>query len=285
MGRVGSSGSPSEAAFAPLRWTARHFHEYLGWGAGSDFERRILYKPHIAERLAEAFARPSWRGEAVLLGSATDPYQPLEARFGLTRACLEVFERHRNPVALITRSPRILRDLDLLASLARHGAVGVSVSIPIADRQTCRALEPGAPSPDSRFEAIARLTEAGVPVAVSLAPLIPGLGDASIPETLRRAREAGATAAWCALLRLPGSVAEVFPRRLREALPLRAEAVLARHARASALGSGDPAWRATQALFRLWHDKLGYGAPWTAPEPTPFVRPTAQLGLFGARTG
>lgn len=274
---------------------ARRFHEFLGWGAGSDFERRILIKPKIAERLAETFARPSWRGEAVLLGSATDPYQPLERRYGLTRACLEVLVAHRNPVGLITRSPAILRDLDLLSALAEHGAVGVSVSIPIADRDVCRAIEPGAPSPDARFEAIARLSEAGVPVSVSLAPLIPGLGDSAIPETLRRAREAGAQAAWFSLLRLQGSVAEVFTRRLREALPLRADAVIARYERARGQpvlpGEGaarhaavrtppDPAWAATQAVFRLWHDKLGYGAHWTAPDPSPFVRPTAQLRLF-----
>lgn len=273
---------------------ARTYHEFLGYGAGTDFERIIVVKRDAAALLTEAFSKPSWRGELVAFSGVTDCYQPLERRLGLTRACLEVCVAFRNPVSVVTRSPLVARDVDLLASLAAHGAAAVTVSIPLADRALQQALEPGAPPPEARFRAIAALANAGVPVGVSLSPILPGLTDHALPRTLERAREAGAAWAWTELVRLPGAVATVFERRLRDALPDRADAVLAkiRRMRGGALNDArfghrrtgrddDPAWQMVARVARIWKARLGYGVPWKAPSPSPFRRPTPQLGLFG----
>lgn len=275
---------------------ARPTHEYLGFGAGTDFERKISVKMKIPTLLEEAFNKPSWQGEAVCFSGVTDCYQPLERRYELTRRALEVAARYRNPVQIITRSPLITRDLDLLLALHEHQAVSVTISIPILDAETARALEPGAPPPAARLRAMAALTERGIPTGVSLGPLIPGINDASIPETLRAAREAGATWTFTQLVRLPGAAAEVFEERLHEALPLRADAVMARLRRARGgdlsdtrffermRGQGE-AMRSTLQLFDLWKARLGYGSPPPSPSPSPFRRPGQgrQLGLFGAR--
>jgi DNA repair photolyase len=286
--------APRSACASARRYCyARAFHEYLGLGAGSDFERVIAYKPRAAELLRAALLRPSWKGERVSFSGVTDCYQPLERRFRLTRACLEVCAELRNPVSVITRSALVSRDADVLADLARHQASFVIFSIPILDADLCRALEPGAPPPTLRLKAMRALADAGVPVGLSLSPVIPGLNDRLIPDTLRAARDAGASFAFHMLLRLSPSVAPVFERRLRERLPLRADAVMAklRRARDGALngplgerGRGfDEASRTTHALFRMWHEKLGFGPAPKVPEPSPFRRPGrgVQLGLFG----
>ena len=273
---------------------ARPTHEYLGFGAGTDFERKITVKLHAASLLEEAFNKPSWAGEAVCFSGVTDCYQPLERRYRLTRSCLEVALRYRNPVQIITRSPLITRDLDLLVGLNEHRAVSVTFSIPILDAETARALEPGAPPPSTRLRALSALSAAGIPTGVSLGPLIPGVNDASIPETLAAAREAGATWTFTQLVRLPGAAASVFEERLHEALPLRADAVMARLRRARGgdlsdsrffdrmRGQGE-AMRSTLQLFDLWKRKLGYTSPPPAPDPSPFRRPGQgrQLSLFG----
>lgn len=276
---------------------ARRFHEYLGLGAGTDFETRVLVKHKAPELLEEAFLRPSWSGQLLAFSGVTDCYQPLERRFSLTRRCLEVCARYRNPVSLITRSGLITRDIDVLERIAAESALRVSLSVPILDKALCQALEPGAPLPHTRLKAIRALTEAGIQVGVSLAPVIPGLNDRAIPQVLQAAREAGATHAWVGLVRLAGNVAQVFEARCREALgDTRTEAVLARIRRArggslSALGwddrmSGvDASWRATRQLFDVWHRRLGF-EPWPAlPSPSPFRRPGhgRQLGLFASR--
>lgn len=275
---------------------ARPTHEYLGYGAGTDFERKIVVKLRVAELLEQAFQAPGWRGERVNFSGVTDPYQVLERKYRLTRAALEVCERYRNPVMLITRSPLVTRDLDLLSSLAGHRAVAVTFSIPIVDPEMARLIEPGAPPPAARLRAVEALTAAGVPVGVSVAPLIPGINDQGLPEALRRAREAGASWAFTQLVRLPGACAPVFESRLREVLPLRADAVMNRLARARdgklndtrfharMRGSGE-ALEATLQLFELWRKRLGFGAPPPLPDPSPFRRPGEgrQLSLFGAR--
>ncbi len=271
---------------------AREYHQYLGYSAGTDFERRIVVKPDLARILETELNRPSWRGEPVVLSNATDPYQRLEAQMEITRDCLEVLARYRNPTVLITRSPLITRDILLLSELAAHDAVRVNISIPIGDPELCRLIEPGAPGPNARLRAVQALAEAGIPVGVSLAPVIPGLTDHLIPETLRRAREAGATWAWWGLLRLSRSVAPIFERHLREVLPDRADAVMRRlaDARGGALngppgrrmkGSG-AAWTATNQLARLSRRRLGFTEPPTFPELSPFQRPEdgMQMAMF-----
>ena len=273
---------------------ARRYHEYLGLGAGTDFERKLVVKRRAPDLLAEAFAAPSWKGEPVSFSGVTDCYQPLERRYRLTRACLEVAADHRNPVTILTRSGLVTRDLDVLRRLHAHGAVAVTFSVPVVDAELQRAIEPGAPSPAVRFAAMRTLADAGIPVGVSLAPIVPGLSDSGIPETLERAREAGARWAWRDLVRLPGSVAVVFEERLREALPHRADGVLAKIRRLHGGELDDPrfgsqipeletdaSWQLVEQMFRVWTKRLGYGESWRAPEPSPFRRPSRQLGLWG----
>jgi DNA repair photolyase len=274
---------------------ARPQHEYLGLGAGTDFDRKLVVKPRAPELLVEAFERPSWSGELVMFSGDTDCYQPLEASFELTRRCLEVCALYKNPCAIITKSPLIERDVDLLAALAREVALRVTVSIPLWDVDHARALEPFVATPQRRVRTIERLAAAGVRVGVNVAPLIPGLGDEGMPHILRAAREAGATSAGFVFLRLPGPVAGVFEERLRRALPLRADKILARvrEARggklndprfATRLSGEGPYARATRALFDAETKRLGLDSDFPgAPPADTFRRPPRpghQLRLF-----
>src|SRR5207245_486 len=207
---------------------ARPSHEYLGLGAGTDFERKITVKPQAPRLLREAFERPSWKGELVVFSGVTDCYQPLEASYRLTRGCLEVCAEYCNPAGIITKSPLIERDLEVLQQLQKEARVSVSVSIPIWDRGHAHAIEPYVATPERRMKTIERLAAAGLDVGVNVAPVIPGLSDADIPRILEAAHAAGARRAGFVFLRLPGSVKQVFEQRLRESLPLRADRVLNR---------------------------------------------------------
>src|SRR5215470_880052 len=207
---------------------ARPSHEYLSFGAGTDFDRKIMVKLRAAELLRAAFAKKSWRKETVAFSGVTDCYQPLEASYRLTRACLEVCVEHANPAAIITKSALIERDVDVLAQLARVASVFVTVSIPFWDPERARAIEPYVATPARRLRVIETLARAGLAVGVNVAPIIPGLNDQDIPKILAAARDAGARSAGHVLLRLPGSVKQVFEERLRAALPLQADRVLHR---------------------------------------------------------
>ncbi|WP_434389239.1 PA0069 family radical SAM protein [Melittangium boletus] len=207
---------------------ARPYHEYLGFGAGTDFETKLVVKPRAAELLREAFERKSWKGETVAFSGITDCYQPLEASLRLTRACLEVCAEYRNPVGIITKGPLIERDLDVLQTLAAHARLTVCITLPFHDAQVAHAMEPSVASPRRRLLTIERLARAGIDVGVAVSPIIPGLNDEDLVRVLTAAREAGATRAFSTLLRLPGPVQAVFEQRLREKLPLRAERVLHR---------------------------------------------------------
>jgi len=204
---------------------ARPTHEYLGFGAGTDFDTKIVVKPRAPELLRAAFLQPAWSGELIVFSGNTDCYQPLEATWKLTRRCLEVCAEFRNPVGVITKALLVQRDLDVLQELRRHAAVTVFLSIPFADDATGRAIEPQAPLVSRRFEALRNLAQAGIPTGVSIAPLIPGLNDEDMPRILARARDCGARYAQRVLLRLPGSVRTVFLERLRQVLPERAARV------------------------------------------------------------
>jgi len=273
---------------------ARRFHELLGFGAGTDFETRVVVKRRAPELLEAAFRKPSWAGELVAFSGVTDCYQPLERRYELTRRCLQVCARFRNPVALITRSALVVRDLDILQEIDHHGILGVSLSIPILDRSTCQAIEPGAPLPEQRLRAVRALADAGLSVGVSIAPVIPGLNDRELPQVMQAAREAGARHAWMGLVRLSGSVAEVFERRMRDRLgDVRTDSVLgriraAREGGLSRVRHGDrmrgtgASWAATRRLFEVWHARLGFEPPSQMLSPSPFRVPGQgrQLGLF-----
>jgi DNA repair photolyase len=248
---------------------ARPTHEYLGLGAGTDFDRKITLKPQAPQLLREAFERRSWTGELIMFSGVTDCYQPLEASYRLTRSCLEVCAEYKNPVAVITKAPLIERDLDVLLELKRVARVGVTLSIPLWQRAHAHALEPFVATPQRRMETVARLAKAGIDVGVNIAPLIPGLGDEDIAEILEAAKDAGCTRASVIFLRLPGSVKQVFEERLRTALPLRADRVLnrVRDARGGKLydarwgfrqvGQG-PHAEAAQALFDSTARRLGF---------------------------
>jgi DNA repair photolyase len=270
---------------------ARPTHEQLGFGAGTDFERRIVVKRNAPELLHARMMSPSWRGEMIAFSGVTDCYQPLEASYGLTRRMLEVCLRFKNPVGVITKGALVERDVDLLAALSREARCTVYVSLPFSDETHARAMEPYAASVSRRLAALRLLSEAGIRTGVSVSPVIPGLNDAEIPEVLERAREAGASVAFMIMLRLPANVRPVFVERLREALPLRAEHVLAavRDVRDGALyrgGFGErmrgegPRWVAIEQLFELHRRRLGFedGERYDGGATT-FVRP-GQLGLF-----
>lgn len=207
---------------------ARPTHEYLSLGAGTDFDTKIHVKLKAAQLLEEAFDKPSWKGDTIVFSGVTDCYQPLEASYRLTRSCLEVCAKYRNPVGIITKSPLIERDLDLLLQLQETARIGVSISIPFFDEKKARAIEPWVATPARRLRTIETLTRAGLEVGVMTAPIIPGLSDEDMPKTLEAAANAGAVHAGWVLLRLPGSVAAVFEHRVRAAFPDRADKILHR---------------------------------------------------------
>jgi DNA repair photolyase len=207
---------------------ARPGHEYLSFSAGTDFEKKIVVKPRAPELLREAFEKRSWKGDLIVFSGVTDCYQPLERKMAITRACLEVCAEYRNPVGIITKSPVIERDVDVLQELARVASVRVSVSVPFWDADVAKAMEPWVTTPQRRMKTVETLARAGIPVGVSVSPIVPGLNDDHLGEVLKAASEAGATHAFYVLLRLPGAVKDVFENRLRQNLPLRAEKVLRR---------------------------------------------------------
>jgi DNA repair photolyase len=216
------------AGLATHNCYARPSHEYLGFSAGLDFERRIMVKEDAPALLRTALSSPRWEPQVVALSGNTDCYQPVERRLGITRRCLEVFAEFRNPVGVVTKSSLVARDGDLLGELATYDAAHVCCSITTLDAELARRMEPRAAQPAKRLEAIAALTAAGVPVAVLIGPVIPGLNDSEIPRILGAAAEAGARSATWVLLRLPKPVDSLFMRWLDEQFPDRKQRVLHR---------------------------------------------------------
>jgi DNA repair photolyase len=270
---------------------ARPTHQYLGFGAGTDFERKIVVKVNAPERLRAELSRKSWRGDTICFSGNTDCYQPLEAVYGLTRRCLEVCAEFRNPVGLITKGTLIRRDVDLLTRMAKETPVSVSISIAFADDAVARSLEPGTAPPSKRFETLAILSAAGLRTGISLAPTIPGLNDGDAASLLERARDAGARFAFQTLLRLPGEVLPVFEERLREAFPRRARKVFhaieeMRGGKRNESGFGKrmhgigPRWQAIEALFETQCRRLGLNVREGAEMPSGFRRPERQASLF-----
>jgi DNA repair photolyase len=207
---------------------ARPTREYLGLSAGLDFESKIFIKQDAPELLRNELSSPRWRPQLLALSGITDPYQPIERTARITRGCLEVLTEFRNPVMMITKNFLVTRDLDLLAELASHRAAKVAVSVTTLDPALQRAMEPRTSSPKRRLDAIERLAHAGVPVAVFLAPLIPGLNDHEISSILMAAAERGATEASCVPLRLPYGVKDLFVDWLDRHVPERKEKIVNR---------------------------------------------------------
>ncbi len=273
---------------------ARPSHEYLSFGAGTDFDTKIVAKLRAPELLRAAFEKPSWIGDGVMFSGVTDCFQPLEASLKLTRGCLEVCAEYKNPVWIVTKAPLVERDIDVLQQLTRDAFVSVAISIPIWDPELARAIEPGVATPRRRLQAIERLAKAGIPVGVMVAPIIPAVSDEGVAEVLEAARAAGAEFAGYVLLRLPGSVKDVFEARVRAALPLRAEKILHRvretrggklyDSRFGVRGRGTGKYAdAIEAVFDATVKRLGFNETERHREPRTFQRPakaTAQLSLF-----
>jgi DNA repair photolyase len=270
---------------------ARPTHQYLGMGAGSDFERQLVVKVNAPRLLEEAFMRPSWKGEAVFFSGVTDCYQPLEASYGLTRACLEVCARFRNPVCITTKGALVRRDVDVLQRLHRDASVQVFISIPVLEDSVARVTEPYASPPSARFEAMRALCEAGIPTGISLAPLIPGLTEADLVPLLEKAASVGARHAFTILLRLPAEVLPVFQERVEQGFsPERSRHIfsaLAEHRGGKLkdsrfghrmVGQG-PRWHALKQMFDLHCRRLGLNVEHAAAART-FVRPGQQLSLL-----
>jgi DNA repair photolyase len=201
---------------------------YLGLSPGLDFETRLIARPDAPARLGAELARKGYRPATIALGTNTDPYQPIEARFGLMRRTLEVLGAHRHPLAVVTKGALIERDADILGPLGRDGLAKVGISITSLDPEVSRKMEPRAPHPKRRLAMIRALSEAGCPVRVMVAPVVPGLTDHELEDILGAARDAGAVTAGWITLRLPREVAPLFREWLEEAYPGRAAGVMAR---------------------------------------------------------
>ena len=265
---------------------ARPGHANLGFSPGLDFETKLIAKENAPELFEKALRKPGWRGEPVAIGTYTDCYQPIEKRFRLTRRILEIAERYGQPVMLITKSQLVRRDIDILRRLAARRLVRVAISVTTLDRRLARRLEPRAATPERRLETMALLAEAGVPVSVMVAPVIPALNDHEMEAILLRAREAGAEAASMVMLRLPLEIAELFREWLEAHYPDRAKRVLAlvREMHGGRLydsrfgqrmqGAGPYAWTLWRR-FELACRRLGLGERLT-PLDTSAFRPPEQ---------
>ena len=277
---------------------ARPTHQYLGFGAGTDFDTRIVAKTNAALLLRQALARKGWKRESITFSGVTDCYQPIEATYGLTRACLEVCADFGQPVAMITKGALVRRDIDVLTRLAARAPLRVFLSIPFAQDALGRALEPWAAAPAMRFATLRALSDAGIETGVAIAPLIPGLNVSEVPLILERAHAAGARRAFMTLLRLPAEVRPVFEARLKASFPERAPKVLSalREMRAGALNSpqfgarmrgAGPRWEAVERLFQIQCARLGFHGVSGAEHDNPVrplspevPRPPAQGRLF-----
>lgn len=296
--------SRNESPDLPFRWSlnpyrgcfhacaycyARPSHEYWGFGAGTDFETKIIVKEEAPVLLRRTFDKPSWQGELIVFSGNTDCYQPVEASYKLTRACLEVCAEYRNPVGVITKGALVLRDCDVLTRLREEAWVRVFFSIPFSSDDMARKVEPHAPSTTKRFEAMKTLAEAGIPTGISIAPIIPGLNDDDMPDLLARARQAGAETATYVLLRLSGSVESVFLERMTELFPDRVAKITnrIREVRGGKLTEGEffkrhegagTYWEMIERLFAVARRRAGFSEEETHQIPATFRRPDMEQG-------
>jgi DNA repair photolyase len=199
----------------------RAFEQRADRPSDERYGRSIRVKTNVVEMLRKELARRSWEGETVAVGAATDPYQPCEGRYRLTRGCLEAFAEAANPVRLITRGPMIVRDVDVLVELARRADLGITFSIPTLDREVWQKTEPGTAPPHQRLRALKTLVDAGIKVGVGMAPILPGISDRpdQLREVVKAAREAGATGVWANVLFLRPGTREHFLEHLAEDWP------------------------------------------------------------------
>ena len=269
---------------------ARPTHEYLGFSAGLDFESKIVVKTNAPELLHAELERPSWKPQVLVMSGVTDPYQPLEKKLRITRGCLEVLAKFRNPVAIITKNRLVMRDADLLRELANYNAVAVNVSVTSLDPKLQRVLEPRTSSPQARLDTISQLHAAGIPVGVMVAPVIPGLTDHEVPKILETCAKAGAQCAGYTIVRLPWAVAPLFEHWLEEHFPDRKKKVLGRIRDLRGDRLNNSQWHTRMAgegifaeqiasLFEIGCRRAGIGER-PKLSTTAFRRMTEQLALF-----
>src|SRR6266511_2195368 len=269
---------------------ARPTHEYLGFSAGLDFESKIMVKTSASELLRTELESPRWQPQTLVLSGVTDPYQPIERKLRITRDCLEVLAKFRNPVAIITKNRLVTRDVDILRELAACNAVAVNISITSLDPNLQRVLEPRTSSPQARLNAIGQLRAAGIPTGVMVAPIIPGLTDHEVPKILEASANAGAKFAGYTIVRLPWAVAPLFEHWLEEHFPDRKEKVLGRirHLRGDRLNNSQWHTRMTgegifaeqiASLFEVGCRRAGIGER-PRLSTAAFRRMREQLALF-----
>jgi len=270
---------------------ARPTHEYLGFSAGLDFESRIMVKPDAPRLLEAELSSPKWKPQLLMMSGVTDCYQPVERKLRITRGCLEVLAKFRNPVGILTKNRLVTRDIDVLMELARHNAVVVNLSITTLDPKLQRILEPRTSSPCARLDAVAQLRAANIPVGAMVAPVIPGINDHEIPAIVAACAKAGAQFAGHVLLRLPWAVAPLFEHWLDEHFPERKAKVLDR-VRATRGGEKlyDSRWRKRQIgegifaeqiqnMFEVSCRRAGFGER-PKLSTAAFRRPNDQLKLW-----
>lgn len=254
---------------------ARPSHAYLGYSPGLDFETKLIFKPEVGTLLEKELRKPGYVPRVMALGSNTDPYQPVERTLKLTRTVLETLDRFNHPVGIVTKSAGVLRDLDILSSMAKRDLVRVYLSVTTLDPRLARTMEPRAATPARRLHAIAELTRAGVPTGILTAPMIPGLNDAEMEKLLEAGARAGARHASYILLRMPHEIKSIFEAWLQEHFPDRAKHVLSliRDTRAGALNDS-----------RFGHRFSGQG-PYADLLRRRFARAARQWGLDEPREG
>ncbi|HBV13489.1 MAG TPA: radical SAM protein [Brevundimonas sp.] len=221
---------------------ARPSHAWMGLSPGLDFESRIFFKPDAARLLEQELSKPRYVCRRIHIGGNTDPYQPVERETGSTRSILEVMQRFNHPFSIITKSVLIARDADILGDMGQRGLTSAYVSITTLDRKLARAMEPRASTPAKRLEAISRLADAGCPVGVGFAPVIPGLNDHELEAVLEAAQKAGATSAMYVTLRLPLEIKDLFREWLADARPDRAARVMSLIRQTRGGKDYDPDW-------------------------------------------
>jgi DNA repair photolyase len=235
---------------------ARPTHSYLDLSPGLDFESRIVAKTNAADRLREALLHKHFEPATLNLGSATDAYQPAERKLKITRAILEVLVAFQHPFSIITKSSLVERDIDLIAPMAARGMAAVYVSIPTLNAELARVMEPRAPTPTRRLQTIERLVKAGIPVGVSASPMIPFINEPELERVLHAARSAGASTAFCTVLRLPWEVNPLFQQWLQQHYPERAARVMARVREMRGGRDNDPQFGSRMTGEGIWAQLL-----------------------------
>ncbi len=270
---------------------ARPTHCYLGHSAGLDFETQLYAKTNAAELLDKELSNPRYTPKYIALGAVTDPYQPIERQYKITRAILEVLDRTSHPVGIVTKSALVARDVDILARMAERGLAKVAISITTLDRKLARQMEPRASTPSKRLEAVRILSEAGVPVAVMTAPIIPALNDSEIERILAAAADAGAREAGYVMLRLPLELKDLIREWLVTEFPDRAKRIINLLREMHGGKDYTPEWRVRQrgkgpyadqvaARFRLACQRLGLNARNHKLRLDLFQRPVPKGGQF-----